>query len=141
MKKPSLLVFMASSLLLVSLFACNANSGTDPKSPAPEHAAVVETTPTTATDSTAAKPTLRETLLNDSKPLQCQSSADCEVKDVGSCCGYNPQCVHKDQATDPAAVKEQCAKEGRSSICGFQEPTGCECVNQQCKNIMSNMSQ
>lgn len=137
MQKPSLLMFLTLCVFIL-LSACNANSDAEATSST--------ATPGAVADNTVVKPTLREALLNegatsDGKPLQCQSNADCVVKDVGSCCGYNPQCVHKDQATDPAAVKEQCAKEGRSSICGFQEPAGCECVNQQCKNIIANMHQ
>jgi len=141
MRKQSLFVFLAGGLLVVLLSACNANSGSDTNASASANNTVADTTSTTTTGSETTKPTLRETLLNESKPLQCQSNDDCVVKDVGSCCGYNPQCVHKDQATDPAAVKEQCAKDGRSSICGFQEPTGCECVNQQCKSIVANTNQ
>jgi hypothetical protein len=64
----------------------------------------------------------------------CQADADCVVKNVGSCCGYSPQCVHKDAQTFPEQVKAMCEKEGRSSICGFQEPAGCSCVDNQCRN-------
>lgn len=64
---------------------------------------------------------------------RCASDADCVVKNVGSCCGYTPQCVHRDVATFPAEVKALCEKEGRSSICGFQEPAGCACVDNQCR--------
>ncbi|NQD37105.1 hypothetical protein HPT27_08715 [Permianibacter sp. IMCC34836] len=64
----------------------------------------------------------------------CQRDADCVVKNVGSCCGYQPQCVHKDVQTFPEQVKALCEKEGRSSICGFQEPAGCSCVNNQCRS-------
>lgn len=65
---------------------------------------------------------------------RCDSDADCVVKNVGSCCGYTPQCVHKAVQTFPEQVKALCEKEGRSSICGFQEPAGCSCVNNQCRN-------
>lgn len=64
---------------------------------------------------------------------RCESDADCVVKNVGSCCGYTPQCVHRDVVTFPAEVKALCEKEGRSSICGFQEPAGCACVDNQCR--------
>lgn len=64
--------------------------------------------------------------------LRCKSSADCAVKDVGSCCGYQPRCLNKDAQTFPERVKAQCAKDGRAGICGFQEIAGCECVAGQC---------
>ena len=64
---------------------------------------------------------------------RCETDADCMVKNVGSCCGYTPQCVHKEVQTFPEQVKALCEQEGRSSICGFQEPAGCSCVNNQCR--------
>jgi len=63
----------------------------------------------------------------------CQTNADCVVKNVGNCCGYAPQCVHQEVPTFPEQVKGLCAQEGRSSICGFQEPAGCACVDNQCQ--------
>ena len=64
---------------------------------------------------------------------RCETDSDCVVKNVGNCCGYAPQCVHKDVQTFPEQVKALCEKEGRSSICGFQEPAGCACVENQCR--------
>lgn len=63
----------------------------------------------------------------------CKTDSDCAVKDVGSCCGYFPMCVNKDAKTDPAAVMAQCKKDGMSSICGFREVSGCQCVQGQCE--------
>ncbi len=65
-------------------------------------------------------------------PLTCRTAADCVVKDVGNCCGYFPACVHRDQPVDPAAVKAQCARDGRAGICGFPEISSCVCVEGQC---------
>ncbi len=62
----------------------------------------------------------------------CNSDADCAVKDIGSCCGYYPQCVNVAHQSDPAAVKAACASEGRSSICGFPDIAGCRCVDKRC---------
>lgn len=64
--------------------------------------------------------------------VTCNSDADCTVKDVGSCCGYYPQCVNIAHQPDPAAVKAACASEGRSSICGFPDIAGCRCVDRRC---------
>ena len=63
----------------------------------------------------------------------CRTDADCAIKDVGSCCGYRPQCVNKDSPTFPDRVKAKCAKDGRMGICGFPAITGCQCVSGQCK--------
>ncbi len=67
----------------------------------------------------------------------CKTDSDCAVKNVGNCCGAFPSCVNKDAKTDPAAVQAQCAKAGMTSICGFQEVSGCQCVQGQCQNITS----
>ncbi|MFZ5842208.1 MAG: hypothetical protein ACOY3E_04835 [Pseudomonadota bacterium] len=70
---------------------------------------------------------------------RCETDSDCVVKNVGNCCGYAPQCVHKDVQTFPEQVKALCEKEGRSSICGFQEPAGCACVENQCRESNAAM--
>ena len=62
----------------------------------------------------------------------CKIDSDCVVKDVGSCCGYSPACVHKASPTDPAGVRAQCARDGIASVCGFNEITACRCVRNQC---------
>ena len=62
----------------------------------------------------------------------CKIDSDCVVKDVGSCCGYAPACVHKASATDPEGVRAQCVKDGIASVCGFNEITACRCVRNQC---------
>lgn len=63
----------------------------------------------------------------------CGSSADCAVKDVGNCCGYYPACVNKDSQTFPEQVKAQCEQEGRMSVCGFRQISGCQCVEERCE--------
>ena len=67
--------------------------------------------------------------------LTCKTNADCAIKDIGSCCGYQPRCLNKDSLTFPEQVKAQCAKEGRMSTCGFLAITGCECVAGKCAGI------
>lgn len=62
----------------------------------------------------------------------CTTDADCVVKDVGSCCGYQPACVNTASRPDPAAVKAQCDAQGMSSTCGFQEISACTCSAGQC---------
>lgn len=63
---------------------------------------------------------------------QCKTDADCEVKNVGNCCGYYPACVNRDSPTFPERVKEECARKKMSSICGFPEISGCSCVQGRC---------
>jgi hypothetical protein len=65
----------------------------------------------------------------------CKTDSDCAVKNVGNCCGAYPMCVNKDARTDPAAVQAQCAKQGITSVCGFQEVSGCQCVKSQCQSL------
>lgn len=67
----------------------------------------------------------------------CKTDSDCAVKNVGNCCGAFPSCVNKDAKTDPATVQAQCAKAGMASVCGFQEVSGCQCVQGECQNITS----
>ena len=62
----------------------------------------------------------------------CARDADCAVKDIGNCCGAYPACVNRDSPTDPAAVRAQCAKQGRMSACGFQPIDACSCRQGQC---------
>ena len=64
--------------------------------------------------------------------LSCKTDADCTVKNVGNCCGYYPQCVNVDSETFPDQIKAQCAREGRSSICGFPSIQSCTCIQGQC---------
>ena len=65
---------------------------------------------------------------------RCRTDADCAVKDVGSCCGYRPQCLNKDTPTFPEEVKARCASAARVSTCGMLAVGGCQCVSGQCEN-------
>lgn len=66
---------------------------------------------------------------------RCTTDADCEVKNVGNCCGYFPACVNAKSPTFPDRVKEECKKKGMMSVCGFQELSGCSCVEGRCTDI------
>lgn len=63
----------------------------------------------------------------------CRVDTDCEVKNVGNCCGYFPACVNKDAQPDPEAVQARCAETGMASVCGFREIQACSCVENQCQ--------
>ncbi len=62
----------------------------------------------------------------------CRADSDCAVKNVGSCCGTYTACVNKDSPADPAAVRAQCAKEGRVSNCATRNITQCGCQQGRC---------
>jgi hypothetical protein len=62
----------------------------------------------------------------------CKTDADCEVKNVGNCCGYYPACVNRGSATFPDRVKAECAKKGTMGVCGFPDIKGCSCVEGRC---------
>jgi len=81
--------------------------------------------PVRSTDPPPAKPT--ETV-----DYSCKIDADCEVKDVGNCCGYYPACVNRGSATFPDRVKAECAKKGTMGVCGFPDIKGCSCVEGRC---------
>lgn len=65
----------------------------------------------------------------------CRTDSDCAMKDVGNCCGSMAACVNKDSPTDPAAVRAQCAKQGRMSMCGARLMAGCKCAKGRCVGI------
>ncbi|MBI3051430.1 hypothetical protein HYY74_03145 [Candidatus Woesearchaeota archaeon] len=71
----------------------------------------------------------------DSIDYSCSSSQDCEVKNIGNCCGEDPRCVNRNSRADPQQVIELCAKEEASSICGFQAIEACECKSRKCQAV------
>ncbi|MEO1480885.1 MAG: hypothetical protein AAFU77_02185 [Myxococcota bacterium] len=64
--------------------------------------------------------------------VNCQTHADCAVKNVGNCCGYFPRCVNAEFEPDPAAVKRHCEEKGMVSTCGFVEIASCRCTAGRC---------
>ena len=113
---------LAISLASLAIAGCSM-----PASPSRDPTAVTAPAPTapTATPAPADIPEV---------DIHCDVDADCQVKDIGSCCGYYPRCVNKDSQTFADEVKAQCAKEGRSGVCGFPSVAGCRCVEHQCVN-------
>lgn len=67
----------------------------------------------------------------------CRVDSDCEVKNVGNCCGYFPACVNRDATPDPAAVQAACAASGIAGVCGFREIKACACVSNACQPAAS----
>jgi hypothetical protein len=65
----------------------------------------------------------------------CQVDSDCEVKNIGNCCGYYPACVNRASPTFPDQVRARCEAEGMMSICGFPEISGCRCDDGRCSDI------
>ena len=121
MKRFSFLA-LAAALLALTLSACAASG------PAPGDALLVVDRNASA-EKAPAKSTPKVAVQID---RSCKTNADCEVKNVGNCCGYYPQCVNVNSPTDPEQVKADCAREGRSSVCGFPSIDQCQCVEGQC---------
>ena len=65
----------------------------------------------------------------------CRVDSDCEVKNVGNCCGYFPACVNTAAEPDPEAVMAECADSGMASVCGFREIQACSCVSNRCEAV------
>ena len=140
---------VAAASMFLALVTASGVAGCAPRSGsavAVEPVLAVETTPAVpATPSTTAAPTKPAAV--DSTPvapaapsadiLGCDTDTDCAVKDVGSCCGARPACVHKDAKTFPDEVQARCAHEGRMSICGFTAIEGCQCVSGRCAPIVA----
>jgi hypothetical protein len=105
-----------------------------PASPAPALPAAepAPVEPAPAGDPSAARRPPEELLTQDGVYYGCKTNLDCEVKNVGNCCGYYPACVNKDSPTFPERVKAACAASGSSSVCGFPEIAGCQCVEGRC---------
>lgn len=65
----------------------------------------------------------------------CRVAADCEVKNVGNCCGYQPACVNRGATPDPDAVRAECARRGMASVCGWRDIQACDCVQGRCEAV------
>jgi hypothetical protein len=144
---------MAVLMLVAALSACNAGQA-EQRATANEMAApeVSATTPVVATmpvgpaaniDEPATNPgataaSTRPIVAQTNTGRSCNTDADCTIKDVGSCCGYRPQCLNKETPTFPEQVKEQCAREGRVSTCGMLAVSGCQCHSGKCDNVLQS---
>ena len=129
--------------LVVALAACNAGQA-EQRAADNESAKPAATVPSAArahVDAPAATPTAIATqpiLAHVDKARSCNTDADCAIKDVGSCCGYHPQCLNKNTPTFPEQVKERCAREGRVSACGMLAISGCQCRSGKCENLLQS---
>lgn len=109
-----------------------------PVTPAPDRAAVSPAPGMSAPmpAEPVRRPTLSRDRIDTPRPAlvnrSCRTSADCVVKDVGSCCGTYPACVNTDSPTDPRAVQLECARSGMASTCEVPVIDSCECNNGQC---------
>ena len=71
-------------------------------------------------------------IISEDNKLFCETSEDCEVKNVGNCCGYYPGCVNKDYEPNLTKVQQDCFEQGIASVCGWTEIESCECINNLC---------
>ena len=62
----------------------------------------------------------------------CETDSDCEVKNIGNCCGYHPGCTNKGAKNDPAFVKQTCQANKMFGVCGFNDILGCKCIENRC---------
>lgn len=72
-------------------------------------------------------PFASELAAHDGVRLDCRTDTDCEVRDIGNCCGSYPTCVNTTSTVDPAAVARECTDKGMASVCGYPEIRGCIC--------------
>jgi hypothetical protein len=135
MKK--LLPLLSLLLLLAGCPAGETPTGASDAPRPPPSEGVAEPAPPAPTPATKAPDAL---LTQDGVFYGCKTDADCEVKNIGNCCGYYPACVNRDSPTFPDKVKADCAAQGTSSICGFPEIAGCECIEGRCSNRTGPMS-
>ncbi len=73
--------------------------------------------------------------ISEENKLFCNTDVDCEIKNVGNCCGYFPQCVNANYEPNLTKVQEVCFEEGIVSVCGWEEIKGCKCVDNQCQDL------
>lgn len=117
---PASIVLSALLVLAACSAAPTGSVQVPPAAPAPPAPAIVET----ARPAVHGVPELDRT---------CRVDSDCEVKDVGSCCGYSPACVNSAAQPDPKAVQAACAESGMAGVCGFREIEACACVSNTCE--------
>ncbi len=65
----------------------------------------------------------------------CKADIDCEVKNVGNCCGGMPRCVLANSNPDPKWVSKFCSEKGLVGVCGYPMITGCRCETGVCKDL------
>jgi len=65
----------------------------------------------------------------------CDHDSDCEIKNIGMCCGYNPSCVNENADADPKFVSRYCFEHGIASICAYWLPDRCICEENQCVGV------
>ncbi len=63
----------------------------------------------------------------------CKTDSDCEIKDIGNCCGHYLQCINMNSKTDTLLVSSLCEQENAVSICSVQEISSCTCKNRRCE--------
>src|SRR5687767_3757454 len=114
--KASITIFRISSVLAVTtMLVAGCASSPTPSASSPASSPATPSEPTEAP------------LPADGIDYACTQDADCVVKNLGSCCGYNPRCMNERSAPVP----EQCG-EGMMGACGFPEISHCACQESRC---------
>ncbi|HLC73968.1 MAG TPA: hypothetical protein VJH20_05030 [Candidatus Nanoarchaeia archaeon] len=66
----------------------------------------------------------------------CLVDKDCQIKNIGNCCGYYLQCVNKDFLPDLKSVQKECEESGFKGNCGFREIHSCKCIDNWCEGVL-----
>ena len=64
----------------------------------------------------------------------CTTCGDCEIKDLGDCCGhYYPECFYRGFNLDTEAVDQWCQDHhAGNGLCEFRSINTCACVEGKC---------
>ena len=66
----------------------------------------------------------------------CLADDDCEIKNVGNCCGYYPECVNTGFQPNP----DWCDGLGLASVCGFPSINACICEEGRCQGVLQDVA-
>lgn len=65
----------------------------------------------------------------------CSEHSDCDVKNIGNCCGFYPKCVRADFCPDLEGVDKWCKTNMMMSVCSFSEIHACVCEAGTCEAV------
>ncbi len=66
----------------------------------------------------------------------CSSGVDCQVKDVGGCCGYLPRCTNENARTNPEFARDFCLRMPINVKCeALVEIDECRCIDGKCASF------
>lgn len=66
-------------------------------------------------------------------PYACRTENDCAIRDVGSCCGYDPRCANVN------AIFTRPVCNGMAGVCGFAVIDSCACEQGTCVSLQAGV--